>query len=85
MKRFFILFLSLILCIGAFAADSLTVFYRIRLDQNIDPAARRLVTLGLEKAAAADAALAASIFHFGEITVGDLKQELKRLNIDVRC
>lgn len=55
MKRFFILFLSLILCIGAFAADSLTVFYRIRLDQNIDPAARRLVTLGLEKAAAADA------------------------------
>ena len=55
MKRFFTLFLSFILCIGAFAADSLTVFYRIRLDQNIDPAARRLVTLGLEKAAAADA------------------------------
>ena len=55
MKRFFTLFSSLILCIGAFAADSLTVFYRIRLDQNIDPAARRLVTLGLEKAAAADA------------------------------
>lgn len=55
MKRFFTVFSSLILCIGAFAADSLTVFYRIRLDQNIDPAARRLVTLGLEKAAAADA------------------------------
>ena len=55
MKRFFTLFSSIILCIGAFAADSLTVFYRIRLDQNIDPAARRLVTLGLEKAAAADA------------------------------
>ena len=55
MKRFFTLFSSLILCIGAFAADSLTVFYRIRLDQNIDPAARRLVTLGLEKAAAAEA------------------------------
>ncbi len=55
MKRFFTLFSSLILCIGACAADSLTVFYRIRLDQNIDPAARRLVTLGLEKAAAADA------------------------------
>lgn len=32
----------------------------------------------------ADAALAASIFHFGEITVGDLKMELKKLNIDVR-
>lgn len=55
MKKFFTLFSSLVLCIGAFAADSLTVFYRIRLDQNIDPAARRLVTLGLEKAAAADA------------------------------
>ena len=55
MKRFFTLFSSLILCICAFAADSLTVFYRIRLDQNIDPAARRLVTLGLEKAAEADA------------------------------
>ena len=55
MKKFFTLFSSIILCIGAFAADSLTVFYRIRLDQNIDPAARRLVTLGLEKAAAAEA------------------------------
>ena len=32
----------------------------------------------------ADAALAASIFHFGEITVENLKQELKQLNIDVR-
>jgi cyclase len=32
----------------------------------------------------ADAALAASIFHFGEITVGDLKKELKQMNIDVR-
>ena len=33
----------------------------------------------------ADAALAASIFHFGEITIEDLKQELRRLNIEVRC
>lgn len=32
----------------------------------------------------ADAALAASIFHFGEITVGELKNELRKLNIDVR-
>ena len=32
----------------------------------------------------ADAALAASIFHFGEITVGDLKTELRKRNIDVR-
>ena len=32
----------------------------------------------------ADAALAASIFHFGEITVEELKKELRELNIDVR-
>lgn len=32
----------------------------------------------------ADAALAASIFHFGEITVGELKSELKMLDICVR-
>ncbi len=32
----------------------------------------------------ADAALAASIFHYGEITVGRLKEELKRQNIVVR-
>lgn len=32
----------------------------------------------------ADAALAASIFHFGEITVEDLKKELKKLDICVR-
>ena len=32
----------------------------------------------------ADAALAASIFHFGEITVEQLKKELRERNIDVR-
>ena len=32
------------------ATDSLTVFYRIRLDQDVDPSSQRLVTLGLEKA-----------------------------------
>lgn len=32
----------------------------------------------------ADAALAASIFHFGEIRIPDLKKELKDLNINVR-
>lgn len=32
----------------------------------------------------ADAALAASVFHFGEIPILDLKQELKRNNIPVR-
>ena len=32
----------------------------------------------------ADAALAASIFHLGEILIPDLKQELNKLNIPVR-
>ena len=32
----------------------------------------------------ADAALAASIFHYGEITVGELKRELKKQGIKVR-
>lgn len=32
----------------------------------------------------ADAALAASIFHFGEMTVGELKNRLHELNINVR-
>lgn len=31
-----------------------------------------------------DAGLAASIFHFGEVTISDLKEELKRNNISVR-
>ena len=39
----------------------------------------KVLTLGR-----ADAALAASIFHFGEITVGELKSELKKLDICVR-
>jgi cyclase len=32
----------------------------------------------------ADAGLAASIFHFGEIGIGELKHELQRANIPVR-
>ena len=32
----------------------------------------------------ADAALAASVFHFGEIDILDLKKELKKNNIEVR-
>ncbi len=31
-----------------------------------------------------DAGLAASVFHFGEIAIGDLKKELRRQNINVR-
>lgn len=32
----------------------------------------------------ADAALAASIFHYGEISIEDVKKELKKMNINVR-
>ena len=32
----------------------------------------------------ADAALAASIFHYGEVSIGDLKHELQKRNIKVR-
>ena len=31
-----------------------------------------------------DAGLAASIFHFGEVSIADLKKELKKNNINVR-
>lgn len=55
MKRSFIILFALIACAFAHASDSLNVFYRIRLDQDIDPAAQRLVVLGLEKAAEANA------------------------------
>ncbi len=37
-----------------------------------------------KKLPAVDAGLAASIFHFGEVTIGDLKAALKKENINVR-
>ena len=55
MKRFIMIFAAMMACVAAGASDSLNVFYRIRLDQDIDPAAQRLVVLGLEKAAEAEA------------------------------
>lgn len=55
MRRFVVMFSLLVACVAVHAADSLNVFYRIRLDQDIDPSAQRLVVLGLEKAAEADA------------------------------
>ena len=51
MKRFLLAALALLISITALCSDSLSVFYRIRLDQDIDPSAQRLVVLGLEKAA----------------------------------
>lgn len=38
----------------------------------------------LSEKGCADAALAASIFHYGEIRIPDLKRELKKMNIPVR-
>lgn len=56
MKGFFSVFaLFCALSTAVLAADSTTVFYRIRLDQDIDKAAQRLVVKGLEKAVQANA------------------------------
>ena len=55
MKRLIIVIITFLTFITAHATDSLSVVYRIRLDQNIDKAAQRLVVLGLEKASAAEA------------------------------
>lgn len=50
MKRILILVAFIMVQLCAFASDSLSVVYRIRLDSDIDKSAQRLVTLGLEKA-----------------------------------
>ncbi len=55
MKRLIFLVYAFLISLPAFCNDSLTVFYRIRLDQDIDPSSQRLVTLGLEKAREANA------------------------------
>ena len=55
MKRILTVIAMLSLAISAFASDSLTVFYRIRLDMDIDKAAQRKVVTGLQKAVEADA------------------------------
>ena len=55
MKRLLTILSALLIAICASANDSLKVFYRIRLDQDIDQSSQRLVTLGLEKAREADA------------------------------
>lgn len=53
MKYIFTFILTLCASFSAFCGDSLTVIYRIRLDQDIDKSSQRLVTLGLEKASEA--------------------------------
>ena len=55
MKFLLTILSSLLISVSAYSSDSLSVFYRIRLDQDIDQSSQRLVTLGLEKAREADA------------------------------
>lgn len=55
MRRFISLIALFLHFAIAFAGDSTTVFYRIKLNQDIDKAAQRLVVLGLEKASESDA------------------------------
>ncbi len=55
MKHLLTIISTVLISLSAFASDSLTVFYRIRLNQDIDQSSQRLVTLGLEKARTAEA------------------------------
>ena len=55
MKRIILIFSLILIQLCAYAGDSLSVVYRIRLDSDIDKSSQRLVTLGLEKAREAGA------------------------------
>ena len=55
MKRSILILAAAVLSLVCYGSDSLKVFYRIRLDQDIDKAAQRLVVLGLDKADEAEA------------------------------
>lgn len=55
MRHILTLLSALLISASAYSADSLSVFYRIRLDQDIGQSSQRLVTLGLEKAREAQA------------------------------
>ena len=50
MKHILTFFVAAALSVAAYASDLLSVVYRIRLDQDIDKAAERIVVKGLEKA-----------------------------------
>lgn len=50
MKHILTFFVAAALSVAAYASDSLSVVYRIRLDQDIDKAAERIIVKGLEKA-----------------------------------
>lgn len=55
MKRLTAILLFIALAFSAYGSDSLKVFYRIRLDRDIDKSAQRVVVEGLDRAAKAQA------------------------------
>ncbi len=55
MKHLLTILSAILISVSAFGSDSTAVFYRIRLNQDIDQSSQRLVTLGLEKAREAGA------------------------------
>lgn len=55
MKNILSLLVLLIASLTSYGNDAVKVFYRLRLDQDIDKSAQRLVSIGLEKAGSADA------------------------------
>ena len=55
MKRVIAIMICLFTVMLAYGSDSLKVFYRIRLDRDIDKAAQRLVVEGLDRAKKAEA------------------------------
>ena len=54
MKHILVTLICILSAFEAFCSDSLTVFYRIRLDQDIDKASERLVSMGLHNAIKVD-------------------------------
>ena len=55
MKRIAAVILFMAMAVIAYGSDSLKVFYRIRLDRDIDKAAQRMVVEGLDRAAKSNA------------------------------
>lgn len=55
MKRMLVMILLMLSAVLGYGNDTLKVFYRIRLDRDIDKAAQRLIVEGLDKAAESDA------------------------------
>ena len=55
MKRMLVMILYMLVAVQVYGNDTLKVFYRIRLDRDIDKAAQRQMVEGLKKAAECEA------------------------------